>query len=347
MSAQELHRLASTPVEARGTQLRVTQLTKMGDDRNGSEPEPEPTPQADPWVSTNPYDMASPRPRVHGAGFAIESGSVYHHHHDHDYEPSDEDSDEGSNKSDAAAAALAVVAAVAAVAGGAVIVGAAVEGARFDGYADVASDHPVLLISHTGRRSWKRLNELNATDASLAERALISKHDGFVDERQRAPLDRVGFSYQLEAGAASLMTPYGARDMGFSMRAAVGYCPWQTLGLYWGGQFGSGDTTLAGNPTPFALNLRTYAQVEYWPLALGRLHAGPFAEVGVGQQLLDEATGTRSHFGASLALGMALQLEVTTRLALTLRASAMAWPTSNTPLGHSFTPALTLGVAVY
>jgi hypothetical protein len=103
--------------------------------------------------------------------------------------------------------------------------------------------------------------------------------------------------------------------------------------------------------TTLSFDDRVFLQVEAWPLAAGRWHWGPYAELGYAWALADDARGSRGASGPMLALGGALQLDWTTRLALTLRAGVAGLPDVGDPRlaakGYRLAPSLTLGVSIY
>jgi hypothetical protein len=169
-------------------------------------------------------------------------------------------------------------------------------------------------------------------------------------------LNRQGFAYQLEFGTEAAPSSIGEAWQGVAGRLGLGYMPHQRYGLLLGAAFASarapGDDEAGVLHPELMFEYRLFLQAEYWPLAYGRLHAGPYAELGHGWALRDEASGSVAAQGLFWGGGAALQLDWTTRLAVTLRLGASAVPSieAGTPVaasGHRFSPALTLGVSIY
>jgi hypothetical protein len=104
--------------------------------------------------------------------------------------------------------------------------------------------------------------------------------------------------------------------------------------------------------TSLSFDHRVFLQGEAWPLSAGRWHLGPYTELGYAWALADHAFGSRGASGPMLALGGALQLDWTTRLALTLRAGAALLPEADrggplTSGGYRLAPSVTLGLGIY
>jgi hypothetical protein len=330
LSADELERIVQLPAEERGEHLRVTQQTSLSSDTGLIE-------QGPPWP--------------HAGGIWIVDGEGGHHHRGrrhHSHDSDDDDYDTADDEAaDALAAAVVVVAAAATVA---VSVGIT-EGARFDGWVQAPSDHPVLLVDDSGRHRWERLDRLTADDVHRIDRAVLPDGGGALARLARHPLDRAGFVYQLEFGAEP--APFEGPTLALAARGGIGFMPDQRYGFLLGAAFStaSGDDAVEASPT-LSIDYRTFLQVETWPLRMGRWHVGAYGELGYGWALADDRLSSHAADGPMVALGCALQLDWTTRLALTLRAGAAWLPTIDTGIdrtssAYRLSPALTLGLSIY
>jgi hypothetical protein len=323
-----LQRIVALAPQERGERVRVTQQTAFGNDTS---------------------DVPAELDAADWALFIASSNSSQRHHR---YE-SDDDEADGSADDGSAEAALAVaVVAVAAAATAAVTIGVT-EGARFDGWVQAPVDHPVLLVDGWGERRWSRLEALTPESIRGVDRAVLPDYAGDLEHLERHALDRRGFAYQLELGGES--APFDGADLAFAGRGALGYMPSQRYGLLVGAAFSSAGADAPRPPssdTRLSFDHRVFLQVEAWPLTSGPWHLGPYAELGLAWARADDAFGTRSSEGWMLGLGAALQLEWSTRLAMTVRAGA-AWlpsaePTASlTTNGYRLAPALTIGFSIY
>ncbi len=346
VSLPELERIASLPADDRGDRVRVTQQTSFGSDVSEGEYAQLSSPDNELafWLSSSDHHHHHGHPhRRHGRRSAFRAGAEH-----------DADSDSNSEGGDAAEEALAAAVVVVAAAATAAVTVGITEGARFDGWMAVPEDHPVLLIDDLGGRRWTRLEALGEGDLQRVERAVLPDLAAELYRLERHPLDRRGFVYQFELGAEP--APFGAASLGVSGRAGLGYMPGQRYGFVLGGAFstpGSDASVGAGSPGSAShIDYRTFLQAELWPFATGRVHAGPYAEVGYAWALADTALGSQSAAGPMFAMGAALQIAWTTRLALILRAGAAWLPSIETenrlaPSGYRVSPALTFGVSVY
>jgi hypothetical protein len=153
----------------------------------------------------------------------------------------------------------------------------------------------------------------------------------------RAPLDRRGPTFKMDVGGLGTRVGGEAVD-GLAGDIAIGGFPHQKIGVL-------ALVSLGGGTDPFGRTFIRHGlglEVETFPLALGRLHVGPFAHGGV--QLIadpDQRTTTAPAGGG----GLMLELDLTTRLALygradvtTARFASDDWRT---------TGLVTAGIAVY
>jgi len=330
VSAPELQRLVELAPEARGERVRVTQQTVFASDTSDLSPE------------------------LDAADWALLLASdVNTHHHWHDEEDDDDEDDIEPDSAEAAVAAAVVVLAAATTA--AVTIGVT-EGVRFDGWVSARPDQPLLLVDPSGERRWTRLAELTPELVYGVDRAVFPDFADDLSRLERHPLDRTGFVYQLELGAEP--APFEGAALAFAARGGLGYMPDQHYGFLLGAAFASAGSDEAGSngrlgvDTTLSVDYRVFLQAEAWPVSAGRFHLGPYAELGHAWVRADDPRGTRSADAWMLALGAALQIDWTTRLALTLRAGAAWLPSddSSTALashGHRLAPSVTLGFSIY
>jgi hypothetical protein len=329
VSAAELERVVQLPAEERGARLRVTQQTGFDSDV---------------------ADAAELSPADDDLTFFLWHDGEDHHQHWHGHSRREAAAEADD---DAAEKALAVAVIVVAAAATAAVTVGATEGARFDGWVHAPGRQPLMLVDNLGGRQLTRLDRLTPSDLSGLQRAVLLDPRDDLQRLDRHPLDRVGFVYQLELGAES--APFDASSLAASARGALGYMPTQRFGFLLGGAFSSArDESPTGGDAASTLTLdyRMFLQLEGWPLSAGRWHAGPYAELGYGWALADDALGSHAVEGATLGLGVALQLDWTTRLALTLRAGTAWLPRvgsefTREPEGYRLATGLTLGVSIY
>jgi hypothetical protein len=316
----ELERLARAPTEQRGERVRVLQQTWYDQDELVSVD----AQQTD--AATNTALLAVLRTE--------EERRLRERQRDDDNAESD--ADDGDDDEDDDAARLAG-AALAAFAVATVILApvAVTEGVRHDGYARLQADQPLFLV---GPQRWVSLAELGPNDVLGAQRAVAPGWGGRVQTLERRPLDRVGLAYTLEFGGARLPRASDDALLGYGGRLTLGGHPLQELGFFVGGQFayGSqlGDARFLG---------KVFGAAEYLPAALGVLHAGLFAEAGLSAYA-GNSPRTDDRSGLFVTCGPVLQLALSTRLALTLRAGATNTVTDE---GRTWLPEASFGVAVY
>jgi hypothetical protein len=332
VSAPELARIAGLPAEERGEHVRVTQQTSFGNDLSDVT-----LPSADAdvalWIASDASVDPSGERRRHAS--SLDSAL-------------DVDDDD-----DAAEKALAVAVVVVATAATAAVTVGITEGARFDGWVRAPEQHPVLLVDRWGRRRWQRLASLSEDELSDVDHGVLADFSDDLEPIERHPLDREGFVYQLEFGAEP--APFDGPSLAFSGRGGLGFMPSQRYGVLLGAAFSTaraGAEPLPAGDTTLSLDHRVFLQGEAWPVSEGRWHLGPYAELGYAWALADHSFGSRAASGPMLALGAALQLDWTTRLALTLRAGAALLPEADsrgslTSGGYRLAPSLTLGVSIY
>ena len=228
-------------------------------------------------------------------------------------------SSKSSGSSNAASAEGAAVLAVAVVASAAVlaVVAAGSEGARYDGWAQIEDEHPVHLYGPRNEYKKVALDELSEEDAAWAKDAYVRKSEGSWKALGRAPLNRTGPVYSVFLGAGEIGDAMGGSNVGARSHIQIGYFPIHEFGVVgdlsfgWGG--GGGDP-YSDAPQPFLVS--TGLEMQILPLQAGRVHGGGYGQFGYSQRN-DAAGGGESNVFSTGAL---LQLDLTTRLALSARA---------------------------
>ena len=219
---------------------------------------------------------------------------------------------------------------------------AASEGARYDGWVALHPMHPVHLVGHDGSYTWVPLAQLTPAHVGWASEAIVREGEGPWTRLGRAPLDRVGFTYQVAAGAGRLET-FGASSSspyGFLSRIAFGGFPLQELGILAAVSLGWGEQN--GD----AVFLARYGlELEGFPLVLGRrFHLGVYGQAGMSHAKADTRFGTEEAWDPYYGGGLLAEVDLMTRLALTLRAGAAAVLDPDAP---SVLPEVLVGIAVY
>jgi len=313
----ELARLAQTPPEQRGNQVRVVQDLTTSDS-----PAPAAPVTAETHVSAVvvvPIRIGGPRPRTgppYGGGYG---GG-----------PSPVRDTGGLAKSKADEAWVWFVLA------GVVAIGlAATEGARYDGWVQLHPMHPVHLFG-PGGYTVVPLAQIDPNTAAWAERAVVRDSEGPWRMLGRAPLDRAGWSYSVLGGAASVPSADGTTELGAAAHIQIGYYPSHSIGIV-------GDVGLSWRPNmddQTIYDSRWGLELHYLPLDAGPFHGGVFGGLALGARLEDIGDRTVRKQGLVVGGGALLQLEITTRLALTGRFG----------LGDAYGEAsrdITVGLSVY
>ncbi|HZL21328.1 MAG TPA: hypothetical protein VFG23_26580, partial [Polyangia bacterium] len=230
---------------------------------------------------------------------------------------------------------LAVVAVAVGVVVGVCLVSG--EGIRFDGYVRMAPEQPIHLEDGVGQTRELPLAALSADDVAATVEAKVMDDEGFGIERlDRVPLDRRGGVFKLDSGA----TTFGLGPTTFSGPTATiqfGYFFTRKLGLLANIALGGAtdDQGMVVTRHTFGLELQSL------PFEKGRLHAGGYVDAGfalAGTATNDVVSGPAGGGGAMV------ELDLTSRMALTLRAGANL---AHLDDGWSPAGAVTIGVAVY
>lgn len=292
----ELERLAATPPEARGGKVRVVQEVFASDVPAA----PPVTDDTQVVIVPNVSIGYSPRGRWHGG--AGGGGGGLHL---------------GGGGSDGKGAAVAFLM----IAATAMITAAIVEGSRFDGWAKLHPMHPVHLIGRDGGYTVVPLAWLDPGTVAWADKAVVRDGEGPWLQLERAPLSRQGLAYGMYGGVGSLRSADGEVKTGPAWTVQLGGFATQQLGIFATVFFGWRDNKY--DATLF--ETRFTAELQYFPIQLGILHAGLYAGGGVARRFEDaikfagptviagdETTG-------ALTGGATLQLDLNTRIALTAR----------------------------
>jgi len=284
---QELFRLASIPPQERGREVRVVQGFV------GSEAPPE---RVNAGIGVG---VVMPRPFSYGYGYGYGGGH---------YRPSVQ------MKKDQAKWWLIVA--------GLTAFGLAVtEGIRYDGWVEVAPTHPLHLYGPSGEWSWMPLSELTPEAASWASRGFVRSGEGPWREVGRAPLDRAGFTFSLLMGSGQVEAFDGYDKPGFLSHVQLGAFLSQSLGVAI--DWAVGWRTDRDFTDIF--QSRHAIELQWLPLSARPFHAGGYGQVGFAWRFEDFPDGTGTdRFSLLAGGGGILQLELTTRLALTVR-GGVAW----------------------
>ncbi len=213
---------------------------------------------------------------------------------------------------------------------------ASTEGARYDGWVAMHPMMPVHLYGPNGEYMVVPLAQLTPELASWADHAVVRDSEGPWSEMGRAPLARAGFTYSLFFGSAQMPSFNGDKTAGFQSHIQMGYFPMQQFGLQL-------DIGLGSRQNEMGLSLfdgRYALEADVFPVAIGPLHAGLFGQVGKAQRIEDGGPQKRDKTGNLFGGGLLVQLDLTTRLALTARGGYTS------VMGEGATEGL-LGLSIY
>ncbi|HXJ23927.1 MAG TPA: hypothetical protein VMT03_27285 [Polyangia bacterium] len=244
----------------------------------------------------------------------------------------------GGGNGDAALVAIIVVVAVVVAIG---LVSS--EGVRFDGFVAMSPEQPIHLRAPGGQREVISMSDLTVAWADETAEAKVMDDEGFGLARlDDVALDRRGMTFKLDAGSIAFDVA-GVRSMGPAMQVQAGYFFGRRVGLL--ASLGlAGASATSGGVTALVPRHALALELQAFPLSAGRFHLGFF---GNGGMALSETLqdGVASYVsGLSVGGGALAEVDVTSRMALTLRAGG-----NLAKLDQAWTPAglLTAGVAVY
>jgi hypothetical protein len=301
---RELHRLAQQAPETRAQRVRVQQ--ELGDADVGP---PQPV-TAETHIVIFPHlniSGAHGRRRYYGTGSSWGTGGSG------GGAPSSKGGMgslkmNGGGDGKGAAIAVLVVAAVALVAV------AAVEGSRFDGYANLHPMHPVYLVGKDGGRVVLPLAWIDQPTAEWARYGLVRRHEGPWHELERAPLDREGWNYSMFGGIGTYESADGTKGRGTATTIQLGYFPAHPIGVVGSVFFGWRQNVL--DETLF--ESRYTLELQGYPLHTGPLQVGGYVGGGAAYRFEDGFANGNAGSSALIGGGM-MQLDINTRLALTAR----------------------------
>jgi hypothetical protein len=214
----------------------------------------------------------------------------------------------GAGDGKGAAVVVLVAAAVALVAV------AAVEGSRFDGYANLHPMQPVYLQGKYGERIVLPLAWIDPETAKWTEKAVIRRTEGPFQQLERAPLDREGWNYSMFGGVGTFESADGTKDNGTATTIQLGYFPAHEVGIvgsiFFGWRQNAVDRTL--------FESRYTLELQGYPIHTGPVQFGGYVGGGAAYRFEDGIPGGNA--GSSALIGGAMiQLDVNTRIALTAR----------------------------
>lgn len=315
----ELMALSQQPPEMRASRVRVVQ--GLGD--QDTPPEPAPPVSGSVSVVVVAPIWVGGTPRRHNYA----SGPVHQHSHGGVGGPSRGGGNVAQANKESAKAAL-IIGAIAATAL------AVTEGVRYDGWVAVHPMHPVHLWGPYGEYTWMPLAEVTPEVAAWADKAVIRRPEGPWQPLGRRPLDRQGFTYSLLLGSSEIALIGDDPKPGFLGHIQFGYFPLHQLGLQLDAAWGWGDDDF-GNTV---FDGRYSFELDVLPLDAGIFHAGGFGQIGLAYRSDDGIQ--HSDQDTLLGAGLLGQLELTTRLALTLRAG-QTW------VHDEGLTELTFGISIY
>src|SRR5450432_527291 len=240
----------------------------------------------------------------------------------------------GGNGGDALVLLAIVAIAIGVVVGIGLVSG---EGVRFDGYVQMAPEQPIHIKDGYGQTRELPLAALSPEYVLATVEAKVMDDEGYGIERlDRAPLDRTGGTFKLDSGE----TTFGLGPSSFYGPTATiqfGYFFTRELGLLM-------NVTLGGSADDQGMIVTRHTfslELQALPLAKGRFHAGGYVDAGFA---LAGLTSNDVLSCPAAGGGALVELDLTSRLALTLRGGA-----NLAHLDDGWSPAgtLALGVAVY
>jgi hypothetical protein len=216
----------------------------------------------------------------------------------------------------------------------------ATEGARYDGHVAMYPWQPVHLTDQSGMEREVPLAQLTPADVTSTRTARVMDDEGWGMMRLgRRPLDRKGFAFKLDFGAFHSSSSALDAD-GWGMNLQLGFFPHHMVGILGTWAFAPGSDALGFSY--WRSSLAVEAQV--FPLTLWRLHLGGFGHVG--KQWVDDTPGG-ARDGLAAGGGLILEIGLTARLALTLRADYTSAKIHPQDGGWQAAELFTAGVAVY
>ena len=231
-------------------------------------------------------------------------------------------------------AAIAVVAAIALVSS---------EGVRFDGVAQMSPWQPVHLKQRDGNELVIALGDLSPVAIDGVVEAKVMDDEGYgIRTLDHLRLDRTWApTFKLDGGSMTFARAGGGVHSGIvaNMQFGVYVRPWLGLMLT-AGVGGAGDeygATLTRHVFGF--------EVQSLPLALGPLQLGGYGNVGYAAIASTASGSGPAAWGKAIGGGILGELQISSRMALTVRAGA----NEAFFVGSETSPAATItgGIAIY
>ncbi len=218
----------------------------------------------------------------------------------------------------------------------------ATEGVRYDGVVAMYPWQGVHLRDGNGQEREVPLAQLTQGDVAATSEAVVMDDEGWgMMQLGRGPLNRRGFAYKMNVGVLHSSCACLAAD-GVGADIQFGYFPHPMVGILadWSPAGGSDND----GHSFYRQNLALEAQ--FFPLTVYRFHLGGFGHAGM-VYADDSAGGTRS--GAAFGGGLAIEISLTARLALTLRGDYTSAKTAPLPVGFGWqgTETFGAGIAIY
>lgn len=249
-----------------------------------------------------------------------------------------------ASRGDSKSAAAALVAALVGAALVATIGFAATEGARYDGIVAVHPHHPVHLMSPGGGERLIGLDDLRLEDLRENDTAVIVADEGAgMWKRRRRPLHHEGFAWQFGAGWMMQQVAADRALSGFVVHTNLGYFVGESLGIVAAVDTGAASDYATPGDMWF---LRYGAELVWLPVHVGLWHFGP--RVGGGWQYINTGGGDWAYLADTqpfVTAGVESEIEMTTRLAFSIRAGGLWQPTA--PWSGAVTPSVQLGLNIY
>jgi hypothetical protein len=199
----------------------------------------------------------------------------------------------------------------------------ATEGQRYDGAVSMSPEQPVHLKLLSGEERVLRLGDLRPEDLASLDEALVMDDEGpGLYLLGRAPLDRKGWTFKLDFGSSEVAFQKYLMS-GFASNIQLGYFPFQNLGLLGTMSLGFGTDDIDNRQ--FFRNFFGVEAQAFLP-GVSVFHFGTYLNAGNRFVQYVDAEQSRPAVGA----GALLEIELTTRMALTARAG---WTFTNPQSG--------------
>ena len=214
----------------------------------------------------------------------------------------------------------------------------ATEGVRYDGNMAMDSEQPVHVKDAKRLQHEVPLARLTPEDAAAATQAYVRDGEGRSMLRlERRPLDRKGLAFKMDLGGFYTWNGYPTHGPGLNLQ--FGVFPHHRVGILLGWAFSTGADFNHHAVTRHVL----FVETQVFPVGLWRVHPGLFAHVGLASADANNASYGGDAFGG----GLIIEIALTTRLSLTLRAAHTLAQYANEEEGWASVSTFTGGVAIY